>query len=142
MNVTPSQPRHPSYQRHRRQVVWQIVVPVVVAALVIVAVLYLLVTAAFGGGGDVSRWAAISTIWLTLPVMIAAFLILAVLVAITVLLVKVQQFIPPYSRRLQRLAFRIDASAKRTAHIVRRPMLIFPELGGLIRRGMQRLRSG
>lgn len=116
-------------------------VPVLLAALLMIAMIILLCLATFGGNGDVGRWAAISTIWLTLPVMIAAAILFVLIVAITYALVRLAGFIPRYTREAQRFVFQIEAGARRTAQVAHRPALIFPEIGLLIRKGVNRIRG-
>ena len=141
MKAAPYRPRHLSYLRHRRQVAWQIILPVVVGGLIMVAMIVVLCLSTFGGNGDVSRWAAISTIWLTLPVMLAAIILFTLIVAVTYLLSRGASFIPRYTREAQRVMFQVEAGAKRAAQIAHRPVLLFPEIGVLLRRGVQRLRG-
>ena len=70
---------HLSYQNHRRQFWLQIFLPMILAILLIVALAILTGLATFGGGGDSARWAAISTIWLVIPVMFFGLLVFAIL---------------------------------------------------------------
>jgi uncharacterized protein involved in cysteine biosynthesis len=129
---------HPSLERHRREVWTQILLPILAAALVLVGLSIALSLAALRGSGDVGRWAAISAIWLSVPVMVAELLILAVLVAITYLVAKFAGWIPRYSLRGQRLLHRVETSAKRGADMVRRPMLAFRGLAGSVRDRFER----
>ncbi len=62
---------HLSYRLHRKQMWTQILLPIILTFLVFIAIIVLTSLATFRGNGDVGRWAAISTIWLVLPVMIA-----------------------------------------------------------------------
>ena len=50
---------------------------IVLAALLFVGMVVLVNVAAFGGSGDVGRWAAISTIWIAIPVCTMGFVFLA-----------------------------------------------------------------
>jgi len=54
-------------------------VAVLFAILFLVVLALLTISATFGGNGDVSRWAAVSTIWLVLPVIVLALIALAAL---------------------------------------------------------------
>src|SRR5512140_1430038 len=113
MNVTQRRPQHPSYLKHRRQTAWQILVPMIVAGLVLVAAIYLLVAGTFQGNGDVDRWAAISTIWLTIPVMIGALVMLAVVIGMAYLIGRLAGFIPPYTLQAQLFTAKMTAAARR-----------------------------
>ena len=86
MDITPQRPHHPSYLLHRRQTAWQVILPIVLAGLILIGTVLLLCFATFRGNGDVDRWAAISIIWLVLPVMLGGLVTLAALVGVTYLL--------------------------------------------------------
>jgi len=60
----------------------------VLAALLFVAFVVLIYLATFQGNGDVARWAAISTMWIAIPIMIASLLFLAVLIGILYLIAR------------------------------------------------------
>ena len=142
MDRKQSTPHHASYRRHRSQVAWQVFLPVVIAGVLIVGATVLIGLATFRSNGDVGRWAAISTMWLTIPVMIAGLFILAALIGIAWLLGRAAGFIPPYSYKAQEFASQVEAGVKRGAQYASRPRLLIPEIGHLIRRGFRRLRRG
>ena len=142
MNRTPAHPRHPSYIKHRSQVLWQILLPMVLAFLFFAGAIFLLVRGTFSAGGDVGRWAAISTMWLTLPVMLAALITLVLLIAVTWLIGRLIGLIPPYTYIVQKYASEMEAGAKKVEYMGHRPMTIFPELGRLIRLGFNKIRRG
>ena len=119
----PSKVIHPSLQRHRREFWTQILLPILVAVVILFGLSAALSMAALRGNGDVGRWAAISAIWLSIPVMVAGLLILAVLVAMIYLVASLARWIPPYSLRGQRLLHGVETSVKRGAEIVRKPIL-------------------
>ena len=134
-------PEHPSYQIHRRQLWTQIVLPILLAALLFAAFTFLAARAALQTGGDVSRWAAISTIWLTLPVLLGGLIAGAILVALIVFITYAIRFIPPYSRRTQRVFYRVEYGTKRLATMVHRPILIAQGLVSVVRTGIERARE-
>ncbi len=142
MDPKPAKPQHPSYLKHRSQVAWQIIVPVILAALVIVAAVVLLSIGTFRGNGDVDRWAAISTIWLVIPVMLGGILVLAILIAVAWGLGYLAGFIPPYSHKAQVFVSQVKAGVQRGAEYSRRPRLLIPEIGHLLGKGLRRLRGG
>ena len=114
---------HPSYQLHRKQVWIQILLPILLTVLVFIAVIVLTSIAAFRDNGDVGRWAAISTIWLVLPVMIAGLILLAILLAIIYFLARLIGMIPPYSYQAQRAVYQIEDYVKRAAEMIVKPAL-------------------
>ncbi len=134
-------PDHPSYQRHKRQMWTQILLPVIVAAVLFVAITVLTVRATFHGGGDVGRWAAISTIWLVLPVMIGGLILFVIIGALIALLVAASGAIPSYSYRVQRFFYRIEYGTRRSATMVHRPILFAHGLLSVIKSGLQKARE-
>ena len=82
MDSKPRRPQHPSYRLHRKQAAWQIILPIVLAGLILIGATSLILVGTFRDNGDVGRWAAISTIWLTIPVMIGGLVVLALFVGL------------------------------------------------------------
>ena len=123
-----SPPRHTSYLTHRRQVVWQVILPLVLSALLLAGVILLLSMAAFDGTGDLSRWAAISTMWLVLPVTVAGLMLLAILIALNYLTARILHITPTYTGILQDYAFRAAAVVRRFTKAAVRPIFFLDEL--------------
>jgi hypothetical protein len=119
----------------------QILLPIILAALVFLAVTYLMVRSAFQAGGDVGRWAAISTIWLVLPVMLGGLIVLAVLGAAIFMIANIPGLILPYSYRAQRIFYRIEYGTKRLAVMVQRPVLMMHGLASMVKSGISRARE-
>ena len=129
---------HPSYQLHRKQVWTQILLPILLTVLVFIAVIVLTSIATFRDNGDVARWAAISTIWLVLPVMIAGLIFLVILLAIIYLLARLIGIIPPYSDQAQRFVFQIEGYVKRGTEMIVRPVLFVDLIKLQIKKFMER----
>lgn len=119
----PSPAEHPSYQKHRRELWRQILLPVITAALAFIAVVVLVTVTTFWREGDVARWAAISTIWIVIPVIIVTIIFLALLGAMIVGMAQLLKWIPPYSGLAQRYVWRAQGYIQRGADIVARPVL-------------------
>jgi hypothetical protein len=97
--MTPKLPQHihESYLKHRKQRTWQIILPVVLSSMLCLALIVLINLATFQQGGDVARWAAISTIWIVIPIMLGLLLTLAVLAGIIYLLARLLNVTPTYT---------------------------------------------
>ena len=63
-------------QAHRKQVLWQITVPLFIAAIVILVLAFLVASDSSQGA---SLWADIALIWLIIPVMVASLIVLVLL---------------------------------------------------------------
>ncbi len=90
-------PEHYSYQLHRKQRVTQIILPMVVSALVLVGMIALVIFSTFKSDGDVSRWAAISTIWIVIPILFAGLVLIAILVGLVYLMARALDALPHYT---------------------------------------------
>ena len=129
---------HPSYQLHRKQVWTQILLPILLTVLLLIAVIVLTSIATFRDNGDVGRWAAISTIWLVLPVLIVGLLFLIILLAIIYLLARLISLIPPYSYQAQRFVYRIEGYIKRGTEMIVKPVLFVDIIKSQINKFMER----
>ena len=114
---------HLSYKKHKRQFWLQIFLPMLVAILLIVAVAVWTGLATFGEGSDSPRWAAISTIWLVIPVMFFGLLVLALLVGLVYLLARGLKVIPPYTAKAQYYVNRGTDVAKQVSEKATQPVL-------------------
>ena len=124
MKATLPKPEHLSYKRHRKQTMNQIVLPVVLSALVMIALIVLISLSTFRADGDVGRWAAISTIWLVIPVMLAGLIVLAILVGLIYLMARGLQIIPTYTGLAQEYVAKARWHIMRGAHMIFKPFLV------------------
>ena len=134
----PFPQEHPSYQLHRKQIWTQILLPLLLTVLLFLAVILLTSLATFRDNGEVGRWAAISTIWLVIPVMLAGLIFLALLAGMIYLLARLTGLIPPYSYQAQRFVHRIEGQVKRGAELTRKPVLFLDILKSQIKKIFQR----
>mgnify|MGYP001054377048 FL=1 len=94
--------RNPTtHAAHRKQVWWQITLPLVIGCLVFALAFAGVVWAASGASPEITRWADISLIWLILPALFFALLGLGVVVGLTVLVSKLLGVLPGYARLVQ-----------------------------------------
>ena len=101
MNAKLPQPVHESYLKHRKQVVWQIIVPMVLTVMLCIALIVLINIATFNQGGDVARWAAVSTIWIVIPIMFGLLIVLALVGGLVYLMYKLLDITPTYTGMAQ-----------------------------------------
>ena len=119
------QPKHYSYQVHRKQVVRQIILPVVLSVMVMIALIVLISFVTFNQGGDVGRWAAISTIWIVISVMVEGILVLSILIGLIYLLGLALGHLPHYSAIAQDYVFKARGYVIRAANMVVKPIFAF-----------------
>lgn len=133
MKAKIPQPIHESYKRHRRELVWQIILPVALTALLIVVLIVLINIATFNQGGDVGRWAAVSTIWIVIPVMVAGLILLALLVALVYLMKRLLGITPTYTGMAQDFIHKAAAYLKRGTEMAVKPVLFLDGIGASIK---------
>ena len=119
---------HPTYQNHRRQFWIQIFLPVILAVVLIISVAVITGITAFGENGDAPRWAAISTIWLVIPVMIFGLIFFAILAGLVYLLAQALQVLPPYTSKAQYYVNRGTSEVKRFSDMATEPVLFLESL--------------
>ncbi len=108
--------------QHKRDVIWQIWVPVGFGAA---AILVLGILAAFSlqtGSESAARWGHVATIWLILPVFLVGFLSFTILGGAIFLVIRlmgaVHEYAPLIQYYFQALALRISGMANRTVQPV------------------------
>ena len=127
-------PVHESYKRHRKQLAWQIILPVVLSAVLFVGLIVLVNVATFRDNGDVGRWAAISTIWIVIPVMVAGLILFIILGGIVYLLKYLLQIAPVYTGQAQDFVHKIAGYIKRVADATVKPVFFVDGIGASINR--------
>ncbi|GIV64742.1 MAG: hypothetical protein KatS3mg046_002 [Bellilinea sp.] len=98
MGLESKTPPSPSFQKHRREVIWQIFMPVILAGLMFLGLGLLMVLTPTLGTSRTGHWAAISTIWLISPLILFAVLFLALNIGLIYLMNKILKVLPPYLR--------------------------------------------
>jgi hypothetical protein len=127
-------PVHESYKRYRKQLISQIILPMVLTTLLFVGMIVLISVATFRDGGDVGRWAAISTIWIVVPLMIAALIFIVLLTGVVYLLKRLIQITPTYTGQLQDFIYKIAVSIKRASDATVKPVFFLDGIGASIKR--------
>lgn len=119
----PQRPEHYSYLKHRKQRLTQIILPVAVSALAFVGCVVWVSVAAFNQGGDVGRWAAISTIWIVIPIMLAGLIVLALLIGLIYLMARALSGLPYYTGIAQEYVYIAEGYIKRGANMAVNPII-------------------
>lgn len=107
MNSTrpiPGQARPRPTRQHRKQVFWQIWLPLIVC---IALVLFLAVITSISAGTDiVTKWSHFSTIYIVIPALVIGFIFLTLLVAIIYGFTRLIGILPVYTRLVQGYFFK------------------------------------
>jgi len=133
MKAVLPKPVHESYKRHRKQRTGQIILPVLLAALLFIGLVVLINIATFGYNGDVGRWAAISTIWISIPVCIMGFVFLALLVGMVYLFGRLLGVAPTYTGQAQNFVHKLAIRIRRAADMTVRPIISLNAFGATIK---------
>jgi hypothetical protein len=132
MKAIIHQPIHESYKRHRKQFVSQIILPIVLAALLFIALVVLLNIATFRDNADVGRWAAISTIWISIPIILMALVFFTVLGGIIYLFMRLLRIVPIYTGKAQDFAYKVEGYVRRGADALVKPIIALNGIGASI----------
>jgi hypothetical protein len=125
MDTKTPQPVHLSYKKHRREMMTQIILPIVLTVILIIALIVLINIATFRDGGDVARWAAVSTIWIAIPIMIGMLIFTVVLGGLVYLLARLMNITPTYTGMAQDYVRKAAAYIKQAADSVVKPVIGF-----------------
>src|SRR5690349_11298377 len=97
-------PSRPSYVKHRRDVLLQIILPVALVAVIIFAVGALIYFATFHVGGDVAIWAACAISCIVIPLMALMVVLLVAACGVVYLLARLLNVSPKYTGIVQQYA--------------------------------------
>lgn len=89
-----------THAKHKREVFWQIIIPMLIGVLLLLLVAFLIIFAG-QSSSDLSRWADVSTIWLILPSLFLTFIFLIILSAFVYLITVVLRLTPRYALIVQ-----------------------------------------
>lgn len=133
MKAELPKPVHESYLRHRKQRTSQVLLPVLLAAILFVAAIVLINIATFGNQGDVGRWAAISTMWIVIPICIMGFVFLALVAGMIYLMGRLLGVAPNYTGEAQNFIHKLAIRIRRAADMTVRPIITLNGYGATIK---------
>jgi hypothetical protein len=109
-----------THKAHRREVLWQVTVPLIIGVLVLLA---LAVLSAMGGTDQVSRWGDVSLIWLILPSLLVALIFLVITAGLAFGVIWLVRVLPGYARQLQALFETVTVKVKQISDLMVEPFL-------------------
>jgi hypothetical protein len=120
----------PSIRLHKRQVAWQILVPLIVAAVLIILAAVFVVTR--GAASD--RVAAdISAMWLIMPVLIFMFIFLVIIGGLIYGTAMLTRILPKYSGRVQSFLVSVASGARKAADGSAKPFIWMDQAGAVVK---------
>jgi uncharacterized membrane protein YhdT len=90
-----------THAKHRREVFWQITLPLVIGILLLLAAVAAIILSATQPVTDLGRWADVSLMWMILPSLFIALIMLVILIALVYGISVLLKVIPRYARILQ-----------------------------------------
>jgi hypothetical protein len=129
--ILPPSKRTTAFRAHKRDLLWQIFVPLGITVLIFVAAS---VGAATQTGATDSLWADISTIWLLIPVIFFAIIFLLLLVGIIYGVAKLLQITPIYTHQLYNLICMLGKKIEGLADETAKPIFFVEGISASIRR--------
>ncbi len=98
----PFPERNPkTHAEHRREVFWQITLPLIISVLLILAAIGAIIFSVTQPATQLERWADVSLMWLILPSLFFALIILVVLVAFVYAITLLLHVTPRFARLVQ-----------------------------------------
>ena len=132
MKAVLPEPVHESYRRYRKQRTTQIILPIILGALLFLA-LVVLVIMGTANGGDVGRWAAISTIWISIPVCLMGLVFLALTGGMVYLMGRLLAIAPTYTGKAQDFVHKLEIRIRRFADTTVKPVFAVNGFGATIK---------
>ncbi len=121
---TPSE--SPTLRRHRRQFVWQILLPTVVLAGMIIASAVLV---AMGEAGSGSLWRDVALVWLLAPSLFLALILIVLTSAAVFGMSRLLKITPRFTGRAQELTLQVEQVIKRVADSIAQPFIWLGQAG-------------
>ena len=134
MKAVIPEPIHESYRRHRRQRLSQIILPVSLGVLLFLATVGLVIVSAFvNNNPEVGRWAAISTIWIFIPICVLGFVFIALLFGLVYLFGRLLGIAPVYTGKAQDFVHKLAIRIRRVADMTVKPIISVNSIGASVK---------
>jgi hypothetical protein len=121
---------HPTLLAHRHQFAWHILVPFLIMAGLIITGAVLVVR---GGSTVTGVWADISLIWLLVPAIFIALVLLVISITIIYGMAKLLHVIPTFTGKAQGLFSMLSAGSRKLADGATKPFIWFRQAGAAIK---------
>lgn len=135
--VPVPRPNHASYRNHRRDFTRQILLPILLVTFIGLGFAALAIYGAVGSHEAVSLWADISLIWLIIPMMLLALMLLALTMGLVYGLAKLLDAAPRYTGLAQRYALWLNAEIVRWTEQIIQPVLSLKAWMGIFTKGKE-----
>jgi hypothetical protein len=119
---------------HRRQVFWQIILPLAVIVSLVLFAGIGVVLASVSGIGDLERWGDISLIWLISPMLVLIMISFLALGGMVYLLWQILHVLPSYSRQLLEIFLLVQVRVRKVSDAAVSPFIYTHSFSASVRR--------
>lgn len=141
-NQFPRIERNPkTHAEHRREVFWQITLPLLLGILVLLAGVGAIIFSAVQPVTDLERWADVSLMWMILPSLFIALLVLVILSGFVYVVSFVYKLIPGYARIVQLYIELVKSKISQISNLTIEPIIRLETLWARVRYVLTWLRN-
>lgn len=116
-------PKNPiTYAKHRREVFWQITIPLILGAIVLIGLAVWLSLVSFGDQVLAGKWASVSLIWLIIPAMVVTLVIAVILAGLVYLVMKIIQAFPAITFKVEEFMLMVRTRARQITDTAVKPV--------------------
>ncbi len=123
-----------THARHRQEVFWQITLPLVIGILLMLAAVVAIILSATRPVTDLGRWAGVSLIWMILPSLFFALIMLVILVGLGYAISQLIRIIPRYALIIQLYFERAKGKVSQLTNLMVEPLLRINSIWAAARR--------
>jgi hypothetical protein len=125
---TPNRRQYPernpkTHAEHKQEVFWQITLPLIIGSLLLLAALAAIIFSITQPVTDVGRWADVSLMWLILPSLFFALIILIIMIALVFTVSLLLRIIPRYARITQLFFEQAQGKVSQLTNLMVEPIL-------------------
>lgn len=117
MNPSPA-------MQHRRQIIWQIWMPLGTSILAVLILAGFSVVGAFSHSDQIERWGNLSAVWVILPGLITLIIFLVIIIAGVYGMSKLLEHMPIWMLKLQSIFERVCSIASNAADRSTKPVMV------------------
>ncbi len=123
-------PVSPTLQQHKRQFIWQILIPIILMAVLIIAAALL---ATFGEASSTSLWRDVSLIWFLASALILALILIVLLGVVIYGMIRLKKAAPRVTARAQELTLLGALGIRRIADGAAKPFIWLEQAGAAVK---------
>jgi hypothetical protein len=120
----------PSIRKHKRDLAWQIILPIILAGVVIIAGAIFI---SFGRIASTSLWRDISLIWILFPALFIALVAIVIVGAAIYGMARLAKAAPRFTSRAQELTLKGAHGIQKIANGTAKPFIWLGQAGAAVR---------